>query len=118
MANARIKVSVDKLIALIETKKAEAIASFDDKAAKAEREREEWRDAVMDALYEAERDPHKLPTLQRNGETHVLVKVAAQRTATPILNTAQFDKDIAMLRLSSDETITIGVDTDLGRRYL
>ena len=117
----RIKVEVAKLIERIESKRAEALAAYDQKKAEAEAEKNAWDDAVSQALKDVLYDDEVRSTLATGTDskgTYVKLRIATPQPKKPSLSTEQFDRDIALLRMSADAVVVLSYDSDLGRRYL
>jgi hypothetical protein len=125
MANVRLKVSVEKLIERIEEKKVEAVREHEKALRSFDKKRERHISRVGDALRSAlvglsHGEVPPTDNHYRNGRymTALQVPFSGPELNEPSeSNLAQFDKDIAFLKLSSADEISMSTD-DRFARYL
>lgn len=121
MAPVRMKVRISDLLAAVEKKKAEAITDFAKRRADYERAlpaavRERNR-LVVATLREAIKNPEVVKASQRyDGRTQLSTWMDGHLPDLPVEppqpDLTRFDRDIALLKMAADETITIGQNND------
>jgi hypothetical protein len=120
----KIKVDVAELIKAIEKKKAEAIKTHDQRAAKFERRADTYPDEVVNALSvaleEAKRGrlPKHSSGYRRQGYGQVLnvpIKVEHPGEAPRKLDTSHFDRDIKLLKLAVEPQLIITANSEFAR---
>lgn len=108
----KIKVRTADLLARVEAARAAAVKDHEKAVAKHEAAAAAWASKVEDALYAAviRAQEGKLPDTNYQG--HLSVPIKGSRPCKPSLSTARFDRDIAILKMASEDTLSIGTDDD------
>lgn len=99
----KLRVPVATLIEAAEATRAKIIENHEQAVAEYEQDRESWQYVVVHVL-ECNEYELRIPI---NGDE------PSQPSKKP--NTSQVDKDLALLRATSDEVLSIGADDDFGR---